>query len=123
MIPQRRMPILLQQARMYQRQQCLYHNIPLADEDFSLYSDHQCDKSGFPRTTTTILKGHKDEVWNIEWSHDGAYLASASKDKAAIIWKIGVDQFPSSSAKRNSIVFTARSRTVDKTMGYPFDSQ
>lgn len=40
--------------------------------------------------TTTILEGHKDEVWNIEWSHDGTYLASASKDKTAIIWKIGV---------------------------------
>ena len=44
----------------------------------------------FPWITTTILEGHKDEVWNIQWSHDGAYLASASRDKSAIIWRRGV---------------------------------
>lgn len=38
--------------------------------------------------TTTILDGHTDEVWNIEWSHDGTYLASASKDKSVIIWRV-----------------------------------
>ncbi|KAG5220488.1 WD repeat-containing protein [Salix suchowensis] len=52
--------------------------------------DHQCDKDAFPRTTTTILQVHDDEVWNLEWSHDGQYLASGSKDKTAIIWKVGV---------------------------------
>jgi len=52
--------------------------------------DYQCDKYAFPRITTTILEAHTDEVWNLEWSHDGAYLASASKDKTAIIWRIGV---------------------------------
>ena len=44
-------------------------------------------KSDFPWITTTNLKVHKDEVWNIKWSHDGEYLASASKDKSAIIWR------------------------------------
>ena len=44
----------------------------------------------FPRITTTILDAHEDEVWNIKWSHDGAYLASAGKDKSVIIWRRGV---------------------------------
>ena len=44
----------------------------------------------FPWITTSILEAHKDEVWNIQWSHDGMYLASASKDKSAIIWRRGV---------------------------------
>jgi len=43
----------------------------------------------FPWITTTILEVHKDEVWNIQWSHDGAHLASASLDKSAIIWRRG----------------------------------
>lgn len=90
MIPQRRFSTLLHQARVYQRQHCVYHNSPLNSTSFSLYSDHRCNKSDFPRITTTILEVHKDEVWNIEWSHDGAYLASASKDKSAIIWRRGV---------------------------------
>ncbi|KAJ3502077.1 hypothetical protein NLJ89_g9048 [Agrocybe chaxingu] len=46
-------------------------------------------RSDFPKITTTILEVHMDEIWNIEWSHDGAYLASASKDKTAIIWRRG----------------------------------
>lgn len=91
MIPQRRFTTLLEQSRSYQRQRCLYHNAP--PTAFSLYVDHQCDRAAFPRITTTILEVHTDEVWNIEWSHDGMYLASASKDKSAIIWKIGASQF------------------------------
>ena len=91
MIPQRRFSALLHQARAYQRQQCIYHNSPLYT--FSLYSDHRCNKSDFPRITTTILEVHSDEVWNIEWSHNGNFLASASKDKSAIIWKRGVSLY------------------------------
>jgi WD domain, G-beta repeat len=90
MIPQRRFSTLLHQARLYQRQRCVYHNLPMNSSSFSLYSDHRCNKSDFPRITTTILEVHKDEVWNIKWSHDGAFLASASKDKSAIIWRRGV---------------------------------
>ena len=90
MIPQRRFSTLLHQARLYQRQRCVYHNLPMNSSSFSLYSDHRCNKSDFPRITSTILEVHKDEVWNIKWSHDGAYLASASKDKSAIIWRRGV---------------------------------
>jgi WD40 repeat protein len=50
----------------------------------------QCDKGAFPRVTTAILEVHSDEVWGVDWSHDGVYLASASRDKTVIIWRIGV---------------------------------
>ncbi|KAG2020064.1 WD repeat-containing protein [Coprinopsis cinerea AmutBmut pab1-1] len=89
MIPERRFSTLLQQALTYQRHHCLYHNTASDAASFSLYSDHQCSKGGFPNVTTTILNVHTDEVWNMEWSHDGRYLASAGKDKMAIIWKMG----------------------------------
>ncbi|KAJ8507610.1 hypothetical protein ONZ45_g10037 [Pleurotus djamor] len=89
MIPQRRFSTIIQQALLYQRQHCVYHNS--RSTNFSLYMDHQCDKEAFPRVTTTILQMHEDEVWNIEWSHNGRYLASASKDKTAVIWKVGSD--------------------------------
>lgn len=90
MVPSRRMSTLLEQARSYQITQCTYHNSPLARTPFSLYDDHSCDKSAFPRVTTMILQQHIDEVWNIEWSHDGVYLASASKDRTAVIWRVDV---------------------------------
>jgi WD40 repeat protein len=90
MIPQRRFSTLLTQSREYQRHRCLYHNSLVDPSSSSLFSDHTCDKESFPRITTTILEVHSDEVWNVAWSHDGTHLASASKDKTAIIWRIGV---------------------------------
>ena len=94
MLPQKRFPTLLQQAIEYQRHQCLYHNPPSDGGTFSLYSDHYCPSDEFPTITTTILESHKDEVWNLEWSHDGRYLATAGKDKSAIIWRVGVSSAP-----------------------------
>ncbi|KAG2147191.1 WD40 repeat-like protein [Suillus cothurnatus] len=96
MIPQRRFSTLLAQSREYQRYRCLYHNSPVDPSSSSLFSDHTCDKESFPRITTTILEVHSDEVWNVAWSHDGTRLASASKDKTAIIWRIGLEAEPSS---------------------------
>ncbi|KAJ7085797.1 WD40 repeat-like protein [Mycena belliarum] len=89
MLPPRRFSTLLHQANAYQRQQCVYHNIPMTSPVFSLFADHQCDKTGFPRVTTTILEVHNDQVWIVDWSRDGNFLASASKDKTVIIWGIG----------------------------------
>jgi WD40 repeat protein len=40
--------------------------------------------------TKEILQAHTDEVWNLEWSHSGEYIASASKDKSAVIWRLGL---------------------------------
>ena len=117
MIPRRRMANLITQARAHQYQHCLYHNMPsllpqltmpsqassralelshpIKNQNnhgplLSLFSDHYCDRSCFPRVTSNILGVHTDEVWQIEWSHDGKYLASASKDQTAIIWEVGV---------------------------------
>ena len=92
MIPQRRFATLLDQARAYQQSLCLYHNAPMNSRTFSLYTDHLCDKHAFPRVTTAILEVHTDEVWNLEWSHSGNYLASASKDMTAIIWRVEVSR-------------------------------
>ena len=101
MIPQRRFLTLLEQSRLWQQQRCPYHNSPPDSASFSLYRDHHCDSSCFPNTTTTILEVHTDEVWCVEWSHNGEYLASAGKDKSAIIWRVGVSKYtlsPRSSA-------------------------
>lgn len=35
-----------------------------------------------------ILEDHADEVWFLNFSHDGRYLASSSKDHTAIIWEV-----------------------------------
>ncbi|THU82897.1 WD40 repeat-like protein [Dendrothele bispora CBS 962.96] len=91
MIPSRRFSTLLQQAHLHQLQRCTFHNIPANATPLSLYADHQCDNSAFPRMNTTVLAGHNDEVWHVEWSRAGDFLASASKDRSAILWRVGSD--------------------------------
>ncbi|KAJ3773588.1 WD40 repeat-like protein [Lentinula raphanica] len=91
MIPPRRFHTLLQQAHEDQLRRCLYHNTRHDSTPSSLFSDHECNQEWFPKVTTTILAGHTDEVWTVEWNHDGTYLASGSKDKTAIIWNMGSD--------------------------------
>ncbi|KAF0462334.1 WD40 domain-containing protein [Gigaspora margarita] len=85
MVPEHRLESLLEQATTLQRISCLYHN---SDKYISLYSDHVCDRSQFPSKTTHIFERHKDEVWYVAFSNNGKFLASASKDKTAIIWSL-----------------------------------
>ena len=87
MIPQHRLETLLEQAKELQRTQCRYH---ASDPPISLYSDHFCDRRVFPTQTTHILGGHDDEVWRVEFSHDGSMLATAGRDGITLIWKAGV---------------------------------
>jgi WD repeat-containing protein 26 len=89
MIPPRRFDVLLEQAREFQRRSCEYHN---TSEPFSLYTNHSCGRESFPGVTTLILAEHEDEVWDLQWSHNGCYLATASSDQTAIIWRIGVSR-------------------------------
>ena len=90
LLPERRFVTLLEEAFAHQRSTCLYHNSSYSPEAFSLFTEHQCGRSTFPMTTTNVLTGHDDEVWNVQWSHNGMFLASASKDKTVRIWRFQV---------------------------------
>ena len=85
MLPRERLNTLLTQAKLYQIGKCLYHS---SNEPFSLLSDHSCDRGQFPSQQIEILTMHSDEVWFVQFSHDGSRLASASKDMTAIIWSM-----------------------------------
>ncbi|GAB4825600.1 WD repeat-containing protein 26 [Ancistrocladus abbreviatus] len=85
-VPERRLEQLVEQALDVQRDSCVFHNT--LDSELSLYTDHQCGRSHIPSQTLQILEAHKDEVWYLQFSHDGWYLASASKDQSAIIWEV-----------------------------------
>lgn len=86
MIPEKRLEHLVERALDVQRDACMFHN-PL-DSDLSLFSDHQCGKHHIPSRTLKVLQVHKDEVWFLQFSHNGQYLASSSKDCSAIIWEV-----------------------------------
>ncbi|CAN6974001.1 hypothetical protein Bca4012_000412 [Brassica carinata] len=89
MVPEKRLECLVENSLRIQRDSCVYHNT--LDSDLSLFSDHQCGKHQIPSRTVQILESHTDEVWFLQFSHNGKYLASSSKDQTAIIWEIKAD--------------------------------
>jgi hypothetical protein len=86
MIPENRLEYLVEQALEVQRNSCLFHNS--ADHSLSLYSDHHCSRDQIPTHTLQVLEAHDNEVWFLQFSHNGRYLASASKDFTAILWEV-----------------------------------
>ena len=45
-----------------------------------------CDRSQFPLQTVLELGQNADEVWFLEFSHDGTKLATSGKDTAVVIY-------------------------------------
>ncbi|XP_057481856.1 WD repeat-containing protein 26 homolog [Actinidia eriantha] len=86
MIPERRLENLVEQALDMQRFNCVFHNT--LDSELSLLSDHQCGRNQIPSQTLQVLNTHEDEVWFLQFSHKGKYLASSSKDRSIIIWEV-----------------------------------
>ena len=83
MIPDHRLATLLDQVQRNQINECLYHNTA---EVPSLYSDHHCDREKFPSRTMIELDHHSDEVWFVDFSHDGSKLATTSRDKTIVVY-------------------------------------
>ncbi|KAG8364518.1 hypothetical protein BUALT_Bualt18G0005500 [Buddleja alternifolia] len=85
-IPENRLVLLVEQALDLQIDACRLHNSSVGE--MSLLSDHQCGMDQIPSQTLQILREHSDEVWFLEFSHNGKYLASSSGDCLVIVWEI-----------------------------------
>ncbi|KAL9046650.1 MAG: hypothetical protein Q9214_000567, partial [Letrouitia sp. 1 TL-2023] len=83
MIPEHRLAVLLDQIKHAQIAKCLYHNPSTSP---SLFSDHMCDRSQFPLRTILELDQNMDEVYSLEFSHDGRKLATCGKDKDVLVY-------------------------------------
>ncbi|KAI3694045.1 hypothetical protein L1987_77003 [Smallanthus sonchifolius] len=90
MIPDRRLLQLVEQALDLQREACLFHNSDVGET--SLFTDHHCGRDQIPSQTVQILQEHQDEVWYLQFSQNGKYLASSSSDNSAIIWEVDLDE-------------------------------
>ncbi|CAI9278826.1 unnamed protein product [Lactuca saligna] len=89
MIPERRLLQLVEQALDLQHDSCLFHNSLVGET--SLFIDHRCGRDKIPSQTVQILQEHNDEVWYLQYSKNGKYLASSSSDHSAIIWEVNPD--------------------------------
>ncbi|KAL7582368.1 hypothetical protein Lser_V15G41873 [Lactuca serriola] len=87
-VPDRRLEHLVERVVGSQIDSCIYHN---SLDPVSIYKDHSCGRDQIPTETIQILSDHKNEVWFVQFSNNGDYLASSSSDCTAIIWKIQED--------------------------------
>ncbi|CAN8066744.1 unnamed protein product [Agarophyton chilense] len=55
----------------------------------SLLEDMVHCEERVPRKILHRLEGHTDEVWFVQFSHRGEYLASSSKDALILVWRCG----------------------------------
>ncbi|XP_024982023.1 WD repeat-containing protein WDS homolog [Cynara cardunculus var. scolymus] len=84
-VPDRRLEHLVEKVVCSQIDSCIYHN---SLDPVSIYGDHRCGRDQIPTETVQILSDHKNEVWFVQFSNNGNYLASSSSDCTAIIWKV-----------------------------------
>ncbi|KAI9828460.1 MAG: hypothetical protein M1832_002888 [Thelocarpon impressellum] len=85
MLSEHRLATLLDQVKQNQISNCIYHNTAKSP---SLYSDHLCDRSRFPLKAVLELERHADEVWYLDFSHDGTLLATAGRDRTVIVYEV-----------------------------------
>uniref|UniRef100_A0A2P2JV76 Uncharacterized protein MANES_12G039300 n=1 Tax=Rhizophora mucronata TaxID=61149 RepID=A0A2P2JV76_RHIMU len=84
-LPERRLEHLVETVVTAQIDSCVYHNL---QGPVSLYEDHCCTRDQLPTETVQVLIEHKNEVWFVQFSNSGEYLASSSSDCTAVIWKV-----------------------------------
>lgn len=82
MLPEHRLAVLLEQVKQKQIDTCLYHT---AVSSPSLYSDHLCDRRNFISEVALEIC-LPDEVWNVQFSHDGSKLAACGNREKVVIW-------------------------------------
>ena len=82
MIPDHRLAVLLDQVKQSQISKCVYHNPTTSP---SLFSDHVCDRSQFPLQAILTLP-QSDEIWYLEFSHDGRRLATSGQDSTVTVY-------------------------------------
>ncbi|XP_027349096.1 WD repeat-containing protein WDS homolog [Abrus precatorius] len=84
-LPGARLEYLVESTVAFWIDSCTYHS---SSNPISLYEDHRCSRDHIPTTTTQILTAHTNEVWVVQFSNRGMYLASSSNDCTAIIWEM-----------------------------------
>jgi WD40 repeat protein len=85
MLPENRLFNILHNTFDLQAKACKFHTIK---EPRSLYMDHSCPREDFPDTLALSLEDLGNEVWNVEFSHDGKRLAACGKANMVLIWDV-----------------------------------
>ena len=86
LMPDNRLEELVEQALDAQIRRCPYHNSRHVKP--SLLEDYSAGPESLPTVPVHSLTLHTDEVWVVQFSPDGKWLLSASRDGSAILWNV-----------------------------------
>ena len=86
LLPPRRLTSLVEHALLARRRECIYFNKRASEPEIDMFEDFSCGREQLPTEAVRVLEGHTDEVWHLQFSHSGRMLASASRDRTAIVW-------------------------------------
>jgi WD40 repeat protein len=86
LLPPLRLQVLVQQALEAQKKQSFYPYCTPSQPN--LLEDLKYCPEKVPHLVYATLQGHKDEVWFVSFSHSGRFLASLSKDRIVLIWRL-----------------------------------
>lgn len=86
LIPESRLEELVEQALLSQLEKCYYHNSRTTD--ISLFADYSAGPEQLPTTSIQRITAHTDEVWVVQFSSDGEWMATASKDGSVLLWHV-----------------------------------
>jgi WD repeat-containing protein 26 len=86
LIPDNRLEKLVEQALSAQVKSCVHHNERYVQ--LSLMEDYTAGPESLPTVPYHTLTLHTDEVWVVQFSPDGKWLVTASKDGNAILWNV-----------------------------------
>ena len=84
LVPEARLEELVEQALVAQLERCPYHNSRALR--LSLFIDYTAGPEQLPTRASQVLAGHADEVWAVQFSADGRWMVTASKDGSALLW-------------------------------------
>lgn len=92
-LPSKRLANLFQQVKITQSLNNDLIQFDKNESEFTLYENTNNKKKLNNRKLDTlqVLKGHGNEVWAIEFSYDGKFLASGDKDGNVNIWQRNFD--------------------------------
>ncbi|XP_012830912.1 PREDICTED: WD repeat-containing protein 26-like [Erythranthe guttata] len=86
MIQEKRLIELFEQALDFQKNSCRFHNLSVGE--VSLFTNHLCGREDIPSIGLEKIEGLWGEVWLLQFSHNGKYLAASTRDCFVIIWKV-----------------------------------
>ena len=82
----------------------------------SLLEDMVFDPSRVPTHDSHTLRRHTNEVWHVQFSHDGRWLASGGKDAKIVLWDMSrLDLTAGDASTRSRLVTAAATATPTGT--------